>query len=80
MYSSIVIHTSLYVFQIRNDIRSKLARLMDKIFYVDQYPEFSAIVSVVPDGLGGKVSFVLCLCNSYLLGNCNKELLYAVVY
>ena len=51
MYVSSLIYTLFCVFQIRNDIRSKVAGLVDKVFYVDQYPEFSAIVSVLPDGL-----------------------------
>ena len=62
MYDSIVIHSLLYIFQIRHDIRSKLAGFVDRIFYVDQYPEFSAIVSVVPDGLGEEVSFLFLVC------------------
>ena len=49
MYGSIGIHISLSVFQIRGDIAATLSGLINKLFYADQFPEFSAIVSVAPD-------------------------------
>ena len=62
MYGSIGIHISLSVFQIRGDIAATLSGLINKLFYADQFPEFSAIVSVTPDEWGQKVRFCfLCV-------------------
>ena len=52
----------MFFFQIRGDIVSTLSGLVNKLFYVDQFPEFSAIVSVASDDIRQEVSFYfLCV-------------------
>ena len=63
-------------FQVRGDVGSTLSGSVDKLFYVDQFPDFSAIVSVASDDMKKEVSF--CFLCIHLMGNYKEDLLFMV--
>ena len=49
-------------FQVRGDVGSTLSESVDKLFYVDQFPDFSAIVSVASDDMKKRLVSASCAC------------------